>query len=77
MLNQVSGGERIPQGWSGSPKIAKDSMTHTFQDATLKEFKRENNISDIDFHLSTYKDILETFVDDLAVYTPRTLPTSY
>ena len=69
--------ERIPQGWSASPKIAKDAMSHTFQDSTMTEFKKDNNISDIDFPPSTYKDILETFVDDLAVYTPKTLPTTY
>ena len=48
-------------------------MNETFSDKTLQEFKTENKISNIDFQPSTYQEILTTFVDDLAVFTPRVI----
>ena len=61
---------RLPQGWSGSPKISRDAMTATFSTDVLKEFKQVNNISETDFPPVDFNQILVTFVNDLDTYTP-------
>ena len=37
----------------------------------MTDFKKANNLNDIDFPFHDYDAILDQFVDDLAVYTPR------
>ena len=67
----------LPQGWCASPKLAREAMIMTFGPTILRDFKLENTISDIDFPVMDFDKMLTQFVDDLAVYTPRTLPDNY
>ena len=73
----IWGHERLPQGWTASPKFGKDAMVKTFSPETLQEWRQKNNISIVDFPPNDYSAFLVTFVDDLANHTPRKLPASY
>ena len=43
----------------------------------MTDFKKANNLNDIDFPFHDYDAILDQFVNDLAVYTPRSNPNNY
>ena len=62
--------KRCPPDWSASPRYARDAMLTTCS-------KLANNISNTDFPLEDYDSFLAKFVENLAVYTPKTLPPSY
>ena len=51
-------------------------LTKTSTEA-LKAWKLANNISNIDFPATDYSSFLATFVDDLGIYSPKTLPSTY
>ena len=52
-------------------------MLVTFHQTIMTEFKKANNLNDVDFPFHDYDAILDQFVDDLAVYTPRNNPDNY
>ena len=63
--------------WCASPKLAREAMIMTFGPTIIKDFKLENKITDQDFPVMDFEKVLTQFVDDLAVFTPRTLPDTY
>ena len=67
----------LPQGWCASPKLAREAMIITFGPSVLKDYKLENNITDQDFPVMDFEKVLTQFVDDLAIFSPRTLPDTY
>ena len=67
----------VPQGWCASPKLAREAMIMTFGPSILKDYKLENNITDQDFPVMDFEKVLTQFVDDLAIFSPRTLPDTY
>ena len=75
--NSVWSHGRLPQGWCGSPKIASEAMQETFHPTVMPDFKKAKNIKDADFHYHNYESLLDQFVDDLAVYTPKVTPDNY
>ena len=68
--NQIWTHGRLPQGWCGSPKVASEAMQETFHPTVMSDFKKTMNITDEDFPYVNYENLLDTFVDDLAIYTP-------
>ena len=60
--NSIWSHGRLPQCWCSSPKIASEAM---------QDFKKANNLNDMDFPFHEYDAILDQFVDDLAVYTKK------
>ena len=45
--------------------------------SVMTDFKKANNLTDVDFPFRDYNAILDKFIDDLAVYTPRNNPDNY
>ena len=52
-------------------------MQETFHPTVMSDFKKAMDITDEDFPYVNYEALLDTFVDDLAVYTPKVNPENY
>ena len=52
--------------------VEESTWTHA-----ATNYKLENNITDQDFPVMDFEKVLTQFVDDLAIFSPRTLPDNY
>ena len=52
-------------------------MDQTFLDAVLRKFLEEEKIKSEDFPFNSYADFFQSFVDDLSIFSWRTMPKTY
>ena len=57
--NSIWSHGRLPQGWCMSPKITSEAISFTFHQTIMTDFKKANNLNDIDFPFHDYDPILD------------------
>ena len=67
---------RLAQGWSASLQIAQTAVLWTFRDSTLAEFMIFRHLTPEQFTFTSFRQFLQGFVDDLSIFSAKTLPNA-
>jgi hypothetical protein len=65
---------RLPQGWSASLAIAQHAVLWTFRDTALQDFVTNRGLTPEQFPLTSFRQFVQGFVDDLSILSSKDLP---